>query len=286
MPWKLPKLCAHVGCSQLTSERHCQVHKRQREQQRTAKRGTATQRGYDAEWRRIRAAILEAEPLCRMCQAVATEVDHIVPMHRGGTNHPSNLQPMCRSCHNRKAKYDAPLPAAKAFLMQERDMERRAHTVVVHIVGAPATGKSRLRDELYSELGLLPFDIVEARATQGIATGDASLEAWRELERELDVNSPCSVETSGHHGNDEVLLKGRQVLRILCRADDSVRRQRLESRVVSGYPGADEPEYVSRLLTISEPPVSADIVFDTTSNPNVAKVVEETRQWLRGRGAG
>ncbi|WP_366141808.1 HNH endonuclease signature motif containing protein, partial [Propionivibrio sp.] len=32
----------------------------------------------------------------------ATDVDHIVPIRRGGTNKHENLQPLCHACHSRK----------------------------------------------------------------------------------------------------------------------------------------------------------------------------------------
>jgi 5-methylcytosine-specific restriction protein A len=72
-------------------------------------RGTRKQRGYGQDWVRLRAKILANEPLCRTCRAngkvvVATVVDHIQDI----VDRPdlrleeSNLQPLCRRCHNRK----------------------------------------------------------------------------------------------------------------------------------------------------------------------------------------
>jgi 5-methylcytosine-specific restriction enzyme A len=101
MPWRAPKPCAVPGCSRLTHERYCKGHKQHKQKQRDLVRGSATQRGYGHEWRKIRAAILQAQPYCR-CGAPATDVDHRIPLAAGGTNHPSNLEPMCRTCHNRK----------------------------------------------------------------------------------------------------------------------------------------------------------------------------------------
>ena len=44
---------------------------------------------------------------CRQCGArqedgVRLEVDHIVPVARGGTNDPYNLQTLCRACNQTK----------------------------------------------------------------------------------------------------------------------------------------------------------------------------------------
>ena len=67
---------------------------------------SAAARGYDSAWRRLRAEVLRAEPLCRLCRtAPATEVDHIVAFH--GVHDPlrlspGNLRPVCAPCHRRR----------------------------------------------------------------------------------------------------------------------------------------------------------------------------------------
>ena len=37
---------------------------------------------------------------CVVCGQPSDTVDHIIPKSRGGTNCPSNLQPMCRAAHH------------------------------------------------------------------------------------------------------------------------------------------------------------------------------------------
>jgi 5-methylcytosine-specific restriction protein A len=59
-------------------------------------RGTSTQRGYGATWRRIRDQVLRNEPLCRSCHAqnvvtLATQVHHIKARADGGTDDLSKL---------------------------------------------------------------------------------------------------------------------------------------------------------------------------------------------------
>ena len=71
-----------------------------------AARGTNKQRGYDEHWARISRMKRQECPVCQVCNdAAATEVDHIIPFN--GPNDPlrtqwSNLQSICRQCHNRK----------------------------------------------------------------------------------------------------------------------------------------------------------------------------------------
>jgi 5-methylcytosine-specific restriction protein A len=75
------------------------------------KRGTSSQRGYGAAWRRLREMVLNEEPLCRDCLrrglvTPATLVDHIQPLRDGGTNERANLAPLCVACHARKTAED------------------------------------------------------------------------------------------------------------------------------------------------------------------------------------
>lgn len=61
-------------------------------------------RGYGPAHQRARRRILRAEPYCRQCREdgrgdiAATFLDHIEPKCLGGTDHPDNLQPLCRDC--------------------------------------------------------------------------------------------------------------------------------------------------------------------------------------------
>ena len=56
----------------------------------------------------LRSRLLRASPLCAHCQregriAEATELDHITPLHLGGSNDEANLQGLCRPCHLAKS---------------------------------------------------------------------------------------------------------------------------------------------------------------------------------------
>lgn len=39
---------------------------------------------------------------CLACGALPVEIDHIVPLSKGGTHDAANVQPLCRSCNSRK----------------------------------------------------------------------------------------------------------------------------------------------------------------------------------------
>ncbi|HXF71674.1 MAG TPA: HNH endonuclease [Actinomycetota bacterium] len=59
-------------------------------------------------WDRLRREVLERDSWrCYHCGGPATEVDHIVPAQRGGTDDPSNLAAICSRCHARKTGREA-----------------------------------------------------------------------------------------------------------------------------------------------------------------------------------
>lgn len=114
----LPKRpCAYPGgCTELVESGCCAKHQRAADRAR----GTTAERGYAKGWPRVRSAKLAADPFCQIrthCQgAMATEVDHIVPI----SERPdlrlewSNLQSSCKACNvakrNRRAREFAAVP--------------------------------------------------------------------------------------------------------------------------------------------------------------------------------
>jgi len=78
----------------------CAQHAAQRERER----GSASSRGYDVKWRRSRAAYLAEHPCCVVCGdgTPATEVDHVIPLERGGTDDWYNRQALCKPHHSAK----------------------------------------------------------------------------------------------------------------------------------------------------------------------------------------
>lgn len=114
MPRKPLGPCASPGCpGRARNGRYCPGHAHlNRQQRKPDNRPSASQRGYDAKWRRIRGLYLQHHPYCSnaWCDEDATEVDHIVPLVQGGTHQWSNLQAFCKSCHSSKtARFDGGL---------------------------------------------------------------------------------------------------------------------------------------------------------------------------------
>jgi len=104
MPRKPPRLCA---CGhRVASGARCPCE-RKRDAERKARfdrtRPNSSQRGYSGTWEKARAAFLRRHPLCVMCGARATVVDHKTP-HKGDTAlfwDRANWQSLCGPCHNR-----------------------------------------------------------------------------------------------------------------------------------------------------------------------------------------
>jgi 5-methylcytosine-specific restriction protein A len=71
-------------------------------------RGTSTERGYGAVWRRLRAEVLRgAQYRCVPCRregrfSVADEVHHIVARADGGSDELDNLEAICLACHRKR----------------------------------------------------------------------------------------------------------------------------------------------------------------------------------------
>ncbi|MBE0434646.1 MAG: HNH endonuclease [Methylomicrobium sp.] len=113
MPVAAPRPCRHKGCRALVTNRDgfCDAHRKAVHKRYNDRRQSTGQRVklYDsAAWKRARAAHLQSEPMCRECRAhgqlvAAQVVDHIMPIKDGGAElDDSNLQSLCKSCHNRK----------------------------------------------------------------------------------------------------------------------------------------------------------------------------------------
>jgi len=77
----------------------------------TNRSGSADRRWTGRKLQTWRKRILSREPLCRHCRAkgriaLATEVDHLVPLECGGDYTDDNAQPLCAACHVVKTAKD------------------------------------------------------------------------------------------------------------------------------------------------------------------------------------
>lgn len=74
---------------------------------------TSTKRTRGNTWMAIRHRVLTRDcGLCQVCDkagrlTLASEVDHIVPLAAGGTDHLGNLQAICSDCHTTKTAAEA-----------------------------------------------------------------------------------------------------------------------------------------------------------------------------------
>src|SRR5262245_57006563 len=79
-----------LDCGALTSDTRCEScrleRNRKRDRARIRDRPSAYQRGYTPEYQANRARVLAASDVCWLCgHAGARQVDHVVPLARGGT---------------------------------------------------------------------------------------------------------------------------------------------------------------------------------------------------------
>ena len=77
----------------------------------TRSRFDSTPRTRGRKWIAMRALFLTNNPLCIQCKkagkvTLATEVDHILPLFKGGTDDLSNLSALCSEHHRIKTNDD------------------------------------------------------------------------------------------------------------------------------------------------------------------------------------
>ena len=114
MPKKPKKPCNHPGCPELTEGRYCEKHQKEIDKEYNKSNRPYKKLYNSNHWQRLRKHVLAKQPLCVICLkekriTPATVVDHIKP-HKGDEKlffDINNLQPLCKSCHDRKtAKED------------------------------------------------------------------------------------------------------------------------------------------------------------------------------------
>jgi 5-methylcytosine-specific restriction endonuclease McrA len=86
-----------LECGARTHGTRCPEHERAYQRARNQKPG---RRAYqDRAYKRI-----PARGICALCGLPGADTrDHIIPLSKGGTNHPTNIQLAHRACNSRKA---------------------------------------------------------------------------------------------------------------------------------------------------------------------------------------
>lgn len=99
----MKKLCGEPRCgNDATYRGRCIVHSKEHDRSilRSGRAIYSTKR-----WKMVRKRQLFEEPLCRVCEAVATDVDHIIAIEDGGDQWAkSNLQSLCTRHHSQKTR--------------------------------------------------------------------------------------------------------------------------------------------------------------------------------------
>ncbi len=102
MPRKPRKLCAAIGCPNLTDGRYCVEHaKAEHKRYNRYQRDPQTSKRYGTEWKKIRTRYLLANPLCELCKDLgrltpATLVHHKRKLSEGGNNDWVTISERCR----------------------------------------------------------------------------------------------------------------------------------------------------------------------------------------------
>jgi 5-methylcytosine-specific restriction protein A len=103
------RVCVVPGCSGLTRGGRCPRHAiLARHRAPGPRRPTTAVRGYGYTWQLTRLRILATYSyrclwlITPPCPTPATDVDHRVPLRRGGTNDDHNLVPLCHAHHSEK----------------------------------------------------------------------------------------------------------------------------------------------------------------------------------------
>lgn len=113
------KICREFGCNNLTKESYCKDHehmKKERHKRYNKQRDPVLVKFYNSkEWRMLRDYIMAINHyLCIQCSVpgikpvIANVVDHIIPVTVDWSLRlvPSNCQPLCHDCHNKKTAED------------------------------------------------------------------------------------------------------------------------------------------------------------------------------------
>lgn len=210
-------------------------------------RPNATDRGYNAKWRKTRKAFLAAHPDCVECGAPATDVDHIDglgPLGPAGHDW-HNLRSYCHSHHSQRTARDQP-----AGSTTRGPYYAQPFTV---LRGPSGVGKTTIRQHVteHTNVTLLGPDDFPNR--------------WQDLLPELDRTEHALVECVRLHSGLRRRIKERGATIIDLTAPTWVLRDRLDRR--------GKPDHlIQRLIDESledayDREFKADVTLDTSTKP-------------------
>jgi 5-methylcytosine-specific restriction protein A len=104
MPMKYARPCVEPGCPRLVYAQgvsRCPEHQEKYLKELDKRRPSASKRGYDSEWARVRDEFLRRNPKCVVCGAKATIAHHVIRKRAGGPDESANLIPLCATCHGK-----------------------------------------------------------------------------------------------------------------------------------------------------------------------------------------
>ena len=98
------KACGVRTCPNLVrgKNKYCPTHAYLEYKNDKHYRGSASERGYDRNWNKLRDAYLSAHPICEECgERIAEMVHHIEPIKNAKDKklNIDNLEALCLSCH-------------------------------------------------------------------------------------------------------------------------------------------------------------------------------------------
>lgn len=140
------QVCSTPGCPTLTASGKCPACRNKGRRDSDSKRPSATERGYDTKWRRVRAKYLKRYPGCEEpgCSERATQVDHIDglgPLGPAGYDW-SNLRSYCHAHHSQRTARD------QASGWNEGASYPATPRPLLVLVGPSGVGKSAVREHL------------------------------------------------------------------------------------------------------------------------------------------
>ena len=94
--------CCEPGCPALAKAplSRCPEHQAQYQREHDARRQSASKRGYNAVWKRIRDRFLRDHPTCARCGKPSEVAHHVVRKREGGPDEAGNLVALCKKCHS------------------------------------------------------------------------------------------------------------------------------------------------------------------------------------------